>query len=396
MVELLDSTLREGEQTPGVRFTTGQKLEIADLLDRFGIDIIEAGHPAVSREIHRDVRMIADQGYGAGVLAHSRAMRADIDRALSCDVEWIGIFYCVAEKGLRERFNTDRPAAIERITDSIRYAKEHGLRVRYTPEDSFRTEWDGLIEVCRAAQEAGADRISLADTVGCMRPGSMRDFVTRFREEITVPIHVHCHNDLGMATANSLEAVEAGAHLIDVTVNGLGERTGIAPLAETVVALKLLHRHDRDLDLALLPELSETVARYSGIPVHSQAPVVGDNAFSHNAGLHVAAVVKDPGHYESIPIDLVGRRRTIVLDHMAGKDTLRHKLREWKLTLDDDQIQYLQDFVTNRPVPGDATGERGSGTVCERQAYEYARMLTRIPVALGIHGGPEGFQPSFG
>jgi 2-isopropylmalate synthase len=350
MVQLLDSTLREGEQTPGVQFTPDQKLEIADRLDAFGIDIIEAGHPAVSPEIRDVVRRVADLDLDAAILAHSRALRKDIDQVIDTGAEWIGIFYCVTEKSLSERFNTGRESAIARITDAISYAKDHGLTVRYTPEDSFRTEWDGLIEVCTAAVEAGADRISLADTVGCMTPSTINAFVKRFRREIPVqvPIHVHCHNDLGLATANSLAAVEAGASVVDVTVNGLGERAGITSLAELAVAYRMSHTNTEDPpgDLSQLPGLSELVGRYSGIPIHEQAPIVGEHAFSHNAGLHVSAVLKDPAHYESIPVELVGRSRRIVLDRMAGQDTVRHKLAEWGLHLDAHEFSRFHTYLT--------------------------------------------------
>lgn len=368
MVQLLDSTLREGEQTPGVQFSPEQKLEIAHRLDAFGIDFIEAGHPAVSPEIKDVVKRVVDLDLEAAIMSHSRALRRDIDQVIDCGTEWVGLFYCVAEKSLKERFNTDREDAINQINDTISYAKDHGLKVRYTPEDTFRTEWDGLIEVCTAAVEAGADRISLADTVGIMTPTKMSRFVATFREEIQVPIHVHCHNDLGLATANALAAVEAGAAVVDVTVNGLGERTGITSLAEVAVALQMNQprgdheqndsdgaTRSRDRDLSRLPGISELVGRYSGIPVHEQAPIVGEHAFSHNAGLHVSAVLKDPAHYESIPVELVGRSRRIVLDRMAGRDTIRHKLAEWGMRLDESGFSQFQHYLTT--IDGGQTSE---------------------------------------
>src|SRR5581483_7579730 len=173
------------------------------------------------------------------------------------------------------------------------------LKVRYTPEDTVRSPWDNVVRAAKAAVAAGADRISVADTTGVMTPLKMYDFFQRLRQEVAVPIHVHCHNDLGMAVANSLSAYEGGAHLIDVTVNGLGERTGIAPLAETTVALKLRYGVDAPWKLDMLPQLSQTVAEFSGIAVGHQQPIVGHNAFRHNAGLHVAAVFVNPDPYEA-------------------------------------------------------------------------------------------------
>ncbi len=354
MVQLLDSTLREGEQTPGVSFSIDQKLEIAQLLDDFGVDIIEAGHPAVSRDIQQAVTQVSKLDLNADILAHSRAMRKDIDEAVQCDVDWIGIFFCVSDKSLKERFRMDQETAIGKITDAIEHAKSHGLKVRYTPEDSFRTEFHNLVSVCKAATEAGADRISLADTVGIMTPARITQFISRLQNDVQVPLHVHCHNDLGLAIANSLSATEAGVKVVDVAVNGLGERTGIASLAETAVALKLLYENSSQWDFSLLPELSEMVARYSRIPIHRQAPIVGDNAFTHNAGLHVSAVLKDPNHYESIPVDMVGRSRKFVLDRMAGRDTINHKLSEWNLQLDEENLTKFHHIVNVYDTGGEA------------------------------------------
>lgn len=348
MVQLLDSTLREGEQTPGVCFSLQEKVEIAALLDTFGVSIIEAGHPAVSSQIRDSVKAIAGLGLNAEVLAHSRAQKSDIDLALQCNVEWVGIFFCVSDRSLEERFRMDPEAAAGRIGDCIEYAKDHGLKVRYTPEDTVRSEFENVVYAARAAIEAGVDRISIADTVGVMTPSRMHTFVTRLKRYVKVPLHIHCHNDLGMATANSLAAFEAGVEVIDVSVNGLGERTGIAPLAETALALRLLYNVENPWDISQLPELSRIVEEYSGIPISRQAPVVGENAFTHNAGLHVSAVLKDPRHYESIPVELVGRKRRFALNRMSGMDTVREKMREWDISLTEDQGRQLLEHVKHQ------------------------------------------------
>jgi isopropylmalate/homocitrate/citramalate synthase len=186
--------------------------------------------------------------------------------------------------------------------------------------------------------DAGADRLSIADTTGCMTPERMSTTVTRLRDVVDVPLHVHCHNDLGLAAANSLAAWQAGAAVIDVTIGGLGERTGIADAAQVATALRVAHGVDGGWDLAALPDLSRLVAERSGVPVHPQAPIVGANAFCHNAGLHVAAVFHDPSHYESIPAALVGRTRSVCVDRFAGLATLRYKARELGLDPDDDAL----------------------------------------------------------
>lgn len=343
MVQLLDSTLREGEQTPGVGFTVEEKVAIARALDEFGVEYVEAGHPAVSPEVHEAVRRVANLGLDAQVFAHARAVREDIDLARRCDVGWVGIFFSVRDRALEERFRRNLDEAIEAVVDAVQYARAHGLRVRYTPEDTVRSAWGNVVAVARAAVEAGADRISVADTCGAMTPRLMRDFVARLRAALhdRVPLHAHCHNDLGLAAANALAAHEAGAQVLDVTVNGLGERTGIASLAEVATALRLAYGVDNGYRLDSLPEISALVANASRVPVSPQAPVVGRHAFTHNAGLHVAAVLRDPDHYESIPAALVGRTRTLWLDRYAGLETVRHKLDELGLALPEAQEREL-------------------------------------------------------
>lgn len=337
--EILDSTLREGEQTPGVYFSLDAKLQIARRLDEFGVDVIEAGHPRVSDEIRRAVHGISHLGLNANILAHSRAVPEDIDLARQCDADWVGIFFSVRDRALEERFRKNLDEAVALVQQCVTYAKSHGLRVRYTPEDTVRSPWDNVVRVARAAVEAGADRISVADTVGVMTPTKMFNFIARLQQQVHVPLNVHCHNDLGLAVANSLAAVEAGAALVDVTVNGLGERTGIADLSQVTTALHLQYGQRGRWRLELLPDLSQFVEETCGMRVSAQAPIVGENAFRHNAGLHVAAVMMNPDHYESIPASLVGRRRSIVVDRFAGLPTLEYKCRELGLTPTRNELE---------------------------------------------------------
>lgn len=354
-VEILDSTLREGEQTAGVSFSLKQKIEIATLLDEFGIGIIEAGHPVVSPDIFNAVKTIASQDFNAEILAHSRALKQDIDVVLDCDADWVGIFFSVSDRSLEQRFRTDIGGAISIITEAISYAKDHGLKVRYTPEDTVRSEFSKVVQVSKAAVDAVADRISVADTVGIMTPSRMYDFISRLRKEVHATINIHCHNDLGMAVANSIAAYEAGARLIDVCVNGLGERTGISSLAETCVALKVLHNVKNNWNLEILPQLSELVEKYSRIKISSMSPIVGKNAFSHNAGLHVSAVFLDPKHYESIPVQLIGKKRKFILSKFASKKTVDIILKEHGLSLDEGHKGELLELIK---LNGGLTEER--------------------------------------
>lgn len=336
MVEILDSTLREGEQTSGVTFTIDEKLIIADLLDEFRVDIIEAGHPCVSEDVSKSIKKIANQEYDAEVLAHCRALKKDVDLALNCDVDWVGIFFCVSNNRLKYQFKTTLKNAIKQITDAVEYAKDHGLKVRYTPEDSIRTEYKSLITVCKAAVEAGADKISIADTVGAITPIRMYNLIRKIKSDLNVELNVHCHNDLGLATANALAAYEAGVSLIDVTINGIGERTGITPLSEVCIALHSIYNIDNIWNLKMIPILSQKIAEFSGIKIPKNAPIVGENAFIHNAGLHVAAVLYNPKFYELFPPELIGRKRSFILDKMASIHTVRKKIEEIGFTISND------------------------------------------------------------
>lgn len=350
--QILDSTLREGEQTPGVHWTVEDKLTIARRLDAFGVDYIEAGHPAVSADVEASTRAVCREGLDAQTVVHARAMRQDIDRAIAAEADWVGIFYCVRQEALSQRFGRDLDAVTAQVQDTVQYAVDHGLRVRYTPEDTVRSPWPNVERVARAAVEAGADRISIADTTGCMTPTRIHDVVAQMRATVPVPVHVHCHNDLGMAVANSLAAVDAGALVVDTCVGGLGERTGITDLAAFATAARLAGRHETAWDLTALPSLSRIVAQRSGIPVSVQAPVVGANAFTHNAGLHTAAVFHDPAHYESIPAAAVGRTRDVCLDRFSSLATVQFKLQAMEIDASGDDarriLRHMKETETRR------------------------------------------------
>jgi len=348
MVKILDSTLREGEQTPGVTFSVDEKIKIAQMLDEFGVDIIEAGHPRVSKDIYNGVKQIAHQGYNAEILAHCRAMTEDIDIALSCDVDWVGIFFCVSNRRLEQQFRSNIEQATELIAKVIDYSKSHGLKVRYTPEDTVRTDYESLIKVSKAAIEAGADRISIADTVGAMTPMSMYNLVQNLKSDLDAKLNVHCHNDLGLATANSLTAYEAGVSMIDVSVNGLGERVGITPISEICLALHTLYKEKNNWKLEMIPKISKMVSDFSRMKISPNTPIVGENAFIHNAGLHVAAVLHDPSYYEVFPAELVGRKRNFVIDKMASMQKKKKKLAQMGCNANEDNVNRIMDYVKSK------------------------------------------------
>jgi len=336
LIDVLDSTLREGEQTPGVYFDKHIKLAIAKLLDEIGINIIETGHPAVTSEIYEAVNAVAHSNLDSIIGAHSRSHRKDVDLALECEVDFLGIFYCVSDERLDSVFKKDLSTAISQISKIVSYAKEKKpeLLIRYTPEDTVRSQFENVSRAATAAVEAGADIISVADTTGYMVPGTdrnMYDYISKLRDVFVSNnqnprIAVHCHNDRGFALANALDAYRAGAGIIDASVLGLGERAGIVDLGQLLVALTCDYGVKK-WNLDKLPELYQLVSQHSGVQIPVNFPVTGANAFTHCAGVHTHAAAINPMHYESLSPEVVGRKRDFSLDHMSGIASLKYALK---------------------------------------------------------------------
>lgn len=337
MIKILDTTLREGEQTSGVYFDIHIKTVIARMLDEIGIDIIEAGHPLVTPEIRHSIEAIANSGFNAIIGAHARSLKIDVDMALECGVGFLGIFYCVSNERLNHH-SLNLSKAIERIVGVIQYAKERNpsILIRYTPEDTVRSSWENVLTAAIAAVHAGADIISIADTTGYMIPGTehnMYDYVKRMKEGLAAEslfpqIAVHCHNDRGLALANAINGYQAGADIIDATVLGLGERAGLVDLASLLSILS--HDFNENINdrwnTQKFPELYQLVSQYAGIPIPVNYPISGKNAFTHCAGVHTQAALRNPLHYQSIPPELVGRQSEISLDHMSGISAVKYSL----------------------------------------------------------------------
>jgi 2-isopropylmalate synthase len=320
-VSILDSTLREGEQHPGVSFTVKQRIQIAWMLDYFGVDQIEIS-PVISKDHEQATKMIIKAGLKADILAHCRAIKQDIDVALACDAEWVATYMSVSDVQLRSKLKIGREEAFSRAMQVVDYIRAHGLKARFTLEDASRAEPEFLKSIAKAISNAGIERISIPDTVGIMLPRGMYNLVSMVKDSIDprTKIDVHCHNDLGLALANALAGVDAGADQIHVTIDGIGERNGIPALAEVAVILTMLYKCRNDLRLDMLKDLSRLIEQYTGIKTPESKPIVGDSAFKHKAGTHLAAVLRDPRAYEIIDPRSVGNRRRIVFGELAGKN----------------------------------------------------------------------------
>ena len=317
-IRVLDSTLREGEQHPGVSFSIKQRIQIAWMLDYFGVDQIEIS-PVVSPDHKEATKTIIKQGLRADIVSHGRALTEDIDVSLSCDAKWVAAYLGISDIHLKDKLRITKEEALERAVKTVSYAKDHGLKIRFTVEDGSRAEPEFLLKICKAIQEAGVDRISLPDTVGIMRPIGMYNFVKSIRSEINTPLDVHVHNDIGFALANAFSACEAGVDQIHTTIDGIGERTGIPSLAEVAVALTYLYKSPNDFRLDMLADLSRLIEQYTTIKPYDSKPIVGTSAYKHKAGTHLAAILKNPAAYEPIPPRFVGNHRTIVFGELAGK-----------------------------------------------------------------------------
>ena len=317
-IHVLDSTLREGEQHPGVSFTTKQRIQIAWMLDYFGVDQIEIS-PVISKDHKESTKTIIKQGLKADIIAHGRALKEDIDISLSCDAKWVAGYLGISDLHLKDKLRISREEALRRSVETVEYAKSHGLKIRFTVEDGSRADPEFLIQVCKAIEEAGVDRISLPDTVGVMRPIGMYNFVKKVRDEVDVPLDAHVHNDIGYALANAFSACNAGVDQIHTTIDGIGERTGIPALAEVAVALTYLYKSPNDFRLDMLQDLSRLIEEYTSIQPYDSKPIVGTSAYKHKAGTHLAAILQNPAAYEPIPPRVVGNRRRIVFGELAGK-----------------------------------------------------------------------------
>lgn len=321
-IRILDSTLREGEQHPGVSFSNKQRIQIAWMLDSFGVDQIEIS-PIISPDHQEATKIIMKQGLKADIVAHVRAIKSDVDRALDCDTNWVATYMGISDIHLSAKLQISRQEAKQRALEVVDYIKSHGLKSRFTMEDASRTDPEFLLEMCKEMNQRGIERISIPDTVGIMRPRGMYNLVKMVYDNIDnskTSIDVHCHNDVGLALSNALSGCDGGADQIHTTIDGLGERTGIPTLAETAVALNLIYKSNNSFRLHLLKDLSRTISDYTSIPIHESKPLVGDSAYKHKAGTHLAAILRNPTAYEIIEPKQVGNRRKIVFGELSGKN----------------------------------------------------------------------------
>jgi isopropylmalate/homocitrate/citramalate synthase len=339
-IQFVDGTLREGEQTPGVFFTRQEKIEIAKALDAAGVAIIDAGMPSISEDEQQTIAAISRQGLSAAIGVTVLMKRSEIDLAKACGANEIFLICPVSNSHLERKLDINEEKLKITLSDIIHYGTQNGLGVNLVAEDASRAELPFLCHLLGFSHECGARRVFLCDTLGVMAPSRMRALVETVKCVIpkSMGIGVHCHDDLGLATANTLAGVKAGAAFPAVTVNGIGERAGNAPLQEVAMGIETLFHQACGIDLSRIFDLAKLVETCSGILIPPHAPIVGFNAFRHESGIHVDGLLKSEDTYTGVnPVDL-HRKTSFVIGKHSGTHAIRGLLQGNGHRATDEQI----------------------------------------------------------
>jgi 2-isopropylmalate synthase len=374
-IEVFDTTLRDGEQTPGISFTAEQKRAIARQLDKLGVDIIEAGYPISSREELEMVKLIGTEGLSAKICGLARVLTQDIDACIDCDVDLIHIFVPSSRIQRDHTTKMSEEAVKEQTYAMTKYVKGHGFLCMFSAMDATRTELGFLVDLFKTAEEAGADILNVPDTVGVSEPFAIYELVSEIYRAVHVPISIHCHNDFGLAVANSLAAVKAGASQVQVAVNGLGERAGNADLVETVMSLNAIYGLKTKIHTEYLFETAKLVERFSGVQIPITKPIVGENAFSHESGIHAHGVIEKSETFEPgiMTPEMVGHRRRIVLGKHTGRHSIVKKLSEIGMVLPSELIDEILERVKELSASGKRVTDDDLFTIAEVVTGEVAR-----------------------
>lgn len=340
-IKIVDTTLRDGEQTAGVVFSKAEKVQIARMLDELGVHQIEAGIPVMGGDEEEAIKAIVKAGLKASIMGWNRAVISDIEASLRCGVDAVAISISTSDIHIKYKLRKTREWVLENMVKATEFAKKHGVYVSVNAEDASRTDLEFLLQFAKAAKEAGADRLRFCDTVGIMEPFTIYEIVKTIIEKVGIPVEMHTHNDFGMATANALAGVRAGATYVGVTVNGLGERAGNAALEEVVMALKYIYNIDLGIKTYKLKEVCEYVAKASARELPVNKAIVGKNIFAHESGIHADGVIKYPKTYEVFSPEEVGGERQIVIGKHSGTHALIRKFQEYGITLTEEDAQEL-------------------------------------------------------
>jgi len=397
-VRIFDTTLRDGEQTPGVALTPEQKIGIAEKLDALGVDAIEAGFPVISDGEMQGIRLITSANLKAEICGLARTEKKDIDAAVSAGLKYIHIFIATSDIHLQYKLKLTRDQVLAKAVEAVQYGKSLGLKVEFSAEDATRTDREFLRKVFSEVANAGADRIDIPDTVGYSTPGYIAEITRDAIESSHKPISVHCHNDFGLAVANTISAIQAGAQCAHVTINGIGERAGNASLEELVMALQCLQfdkKYETNINTKLLYETSRYVSSVVGVHVQPNKAIVGENAFGHESGIHTHGVLSNPLTYEPISPELVGRTRWFQVGKHAGAHGVSAMLEEYGIQPTREQSHEILDRVKKLGDQGkhvtDVELLSITGEVMQTQGLKRLVHLTGFSVSTGMGNMPYAF-----
>lgn len=341
-IYIVDTTLRDGEQTAGVVFANNEKIYIAKLLDEIGVDQIEAGIPIMGGDEAASVKAIAQLGLKASIMGWNRANINDIQASINCGVDAVAISISTSDIHIKYKLQSTRERVLESMVKATEYAKSQGLYISVNAEDASRSDEEFLVQFAQAAKQAGANRLRYCDTIGTLDAIQTFAKIQSLRQKVAIDIEMHTHDDFGMATSNALAGMQAGARFIGVTVNGLGERAGNAALEEVVMALKyVFHNQDIPYKTSKLKEACEYVSQASGRILPIWKSIVGSNMFAHESGIHVDGAIKNPLTYEVFKPEEIGLERQIVIGKHSGTAAIVNKFREFGIELDDSAAAYI-------------------------------------------------------
>lgn len=349
-IKIVDTTLRDGEQTAGVAFANHEKVTIAQSLSDMGIDQLEVGIPTMGGDEKATIKAICKRNLNSSIMAWNRAVITDIEQSIDCGVDAVAISLSVSDIHIEHKLKKSRQWVLDNMYNAVTYAKKNGLYISVNGEDASRADTDFLIEFINLAKEAGADRFRYCDTVGVMEPFTIRDTIEKIHKATNFDIEMHTHNDFGMATANAIAGIVGGANHIGVTVNGLGERAGNAALEEVIMALKFVYGYETDIDTTKFREISKYVSQASGRQLPDWKAIVGINMFRHESGIHADGAMKNPKNYEAFDPSEVGLERQIVIGKHSGKAAIVNKFEEYSIDLSQEEAEVMLELVRQTSV----------------------------------------------